>query len=334
MLKLKSTFLVATPLILLILLAFGCTSTTIQKSTQNSWRFIVTGDSRSNGEYNGVNVPILTEVASEIVKSNVDFVLFTGDLVVGYSDQETIQNQLNTWMDVMQPVYNAGIGVYPIRGNHDTGGAKTSSESISWNNVFTGPFALPQNGPENEKNLTYSFSHKNAFIIGFEQYGLETHTINQQWLEQQLAGNTNPHIFAFGHAPAFETHHKDCLDDHPDKRDDFILALEKAGGRVYFCGHDHFYDHAQANNDGNPDNDIHQFIVGTGGAPLRVRNKDLSYLGQNTSYTLTNLRFTSKHGYIIVAVDGLNITTIWMERTAPGEYKPAELWSYSVNPTQ
>ena len=120
MLNLKNACL--TTLLILTLISFtGCTTVPVTQGTDHSWRFIVTGDSRSNGEYNGVNVPILTEIANEIVKSNVDFALFTGDLVVGYSDQEKIQSQLKTWRDVMQPVYNAGIGVYPIRGNHDTG---------------------------------------------------------------------------------------------------------------------------------------------------------------------------------------------------------------------
>jgi hypothetical protein len=304
----------------------------IARAGKHSWRFIVTGDSRSNGEHNGVNVPILIEIANEILKREVDFVLISGDLVVGSRDQEELQSQLTTWMNVMRPVYNAGIGVYPIRGNHDTGGTKTSDESTAWNNIFSGRFALPNNGPENEKNLTYSFIHKNSLVIGLEQYGPDRHTINQQWLEQQLAANTKPHIFVYGHAPAFEVHHKDCLDDHPEKRNDFMSALENAGGRLYFAGHDHLYDHAAANNDYYPDNDIHQFIVGTAGAPLRNKNLDTPYLGQNTSYTLTNLHYASRFGYLIVAVKGLEITTIWMERTEAGKYKPAEVFSYTANP--
>ena len=52
----------------------------------------------------------------------------------------------------MQPVYDAGIGVYPCRGNHDAIGVKPSVDPTGalskegWNNVFTGPYALPGNG--------------------------------------------------------------------------------------------------------------------------------------------------------------------------------------------
>jgi len=325
--------LITSLLVCVVILTVALAPPTVH-AAEHSWRFIVTGDSRSDGELNGVNVPILTEIANEILKREVDFVLLSGDLVVGSRDQEEIQSQLNTWIDVMRPVYNAGIGVYPIRGNHDTGGTKTSDESIAWNNIFSGQFALPNNGPENEKNLTYSFSHKNAFILGLEQYGSERHTINQKWLERQLAANTKPHIFVYGHAPAFEVNHKDCLDDHPEERDSFIAALENAGARLYFAGHDHLYDHTCANNDFNPDNDIHQFIVGTTGAPLRNKNLDKLYPGQNTSYTLTNLHYASRFGYMIVAVKGLEVTTIWMERTDRGKYKPAEIWGYTAAPKQ
>lgn len=45
-------------------------------------------------------------------------------------------------LSVMQPLYDAGVGVYPIRGNHEDCGPKAV-----WDNVFTGPYALPNNGP-------------------------------------------------------------------------------------------------------------------------------------------------------------------------------------------
>ena len=61
------------------------------------------------------------ELASEIAARNVDLVLFAGDLVVGGVDQTQLESQFLTWRDTMQPVYEAGIGVYVVRGNHDEG---------------------------------------------------------------------------------------------------------------------------------------------------------------------------------------------------------------------
>ena len=84
------------------------------------------------------------------------------------------------------------------------------------------------------------------------------HYVNQAWLESQLEGNVKPHVFAFGHEPAFRALHYDCLDMHPDRRDAFWNSLKAAGSRAYFCGHDHFYDHARVDDgDGNPNNAVH-----------------------------------------------------------------------------
>ena len=89
-------------------------------------RFVVTGDSW--GPDNGVNTAILAEMAQATVDEGVDFTLIIGDLVFGYRDtQADFESQLTTWRDTMQPVYDAGIGVYPCRGNHDAAGIKACS---------------------------------------------------------------------------------------------------------------------------------------------------------------------------------------------------------------
>ncbi|UCF43750.1 MAG: metallophosphoesterase [Planctomycetota bacterium] len=286
------------------------------------WRFIVTGDSRDGD--NGVNTVILGELADEIVDRQVDFVLISGDLVNGYNEQAALQSQLNTWIKTMQPVYDAGIGVYPVRGNHDVG---EPAGVTAWNNTFRGAFALPDNGPTDENLLTYSFTHKNVFVIGLDQY-IRVRQVNQAWLDMQLAANTQPHIFLFGHEPAFKTQHTACLDDYPDERDAFWASIEKAGGRTYFCGHDHLYNHARVDDDGEPSNDIHQYVVGTAGAPLR--NWSGQYDGVNSDYTVENIYHASEFGYCLVVVNGLDVTITWFERVRPGKYKAKERWRYTA----
>jgi len=286
------------------------------------WRFIVTGDSR--GEDNGVNTVILGELADEILDRQVDFVLISGDLVTGYNDQAALQSQLNTWVETMQRVYDAGIGVYPVRGNHDVGEPAGVS---AWNNVFKGGFSLPDNGPAGEKNLTYSFTHKNVLVIGLDQY-VRLRRVNQAWLDVQLTANTQPHIFVFGHEPAFKTKHTACLDDYPDDRDVFWASIEKAGGRTYFCGHDHLYNHARVDDDGEPSNDIHQYVAGTAGAPLREWPGE--YDGVNNDYTVENIYHASEFGYCLVEVNGPDVTITWFERVGPGKYKAKEHWRYTA----
>ena len=278
-----------------------------------AWKFIIVGDSR--GGDNGVNTAVLKEIAAEIVLQEAEFVLFPGDLVNGSGNQAVLQSQLTTWRDTMQPVYDAGIGVYPIRGNHDAGNL------AAWRTVFSGEYALPTNGPSGEMGLTYSVSHKNVFVLALDQY-ISRHRVNQPWVDAQLAANTNPHIFAFGHEPAFKLAHADCLDDYPAERDAFWESLKNVGCRVYACGHDHFFDHAVVDDgDGNPDNDIHQYVVGTAGAPLYGFSPP--YNGNNTRYTVEQLEHAKQYGYLLVEVSGSVVTRTWFEKeTQTGTYIP------------
>ena len=309
--------LVLISLLLAALLLTGC--------AHPKWTFIVTGDTR--GDNNGVNTGILAELADETVKSKTDFILFSGDLVNGYNDQAALQSQLSTWRSIMMPVYDAGISVYVLRGNHDVGDPPAAT---AWNNIFKGRFTLPQNGPKGHENLTYSFTHKNAFVAALDQY-IETQRVPQAWLDKQLAKNKKPHVFLLGHEPAFKTQHTDCLDDYPDDRDVFWTSIEKAGARTYFCGHDHFYNHAKIDDDGHPENDIHQYIVGSGGAPLR--DWPGQYDGVNTAYTVEKIYHAKQFGYCLVEIDGIDVTITWFERTGPSRYQPKETWSYKATPT-
>lgn len=285
-------------------------------------RFIVTGDSR--GDDDGFNATVLGDIASATVDEGVNFILFPGDLVTGSSDAAVLEFQLTTWRNTMAPVYNAGIGVYPVRGNHDTG-SKTA-----WDNVFTGADALPSNGPSGEENITFSFTHNNIFVAGLDQYGSHTHQVNQTWLDAQFATSTAPHVFAFGHEPAFAVRHDDCLGTYPADRNIFWDSLAAEGARAYFAGHDHFYDHARLDDgNGNPDDDLHQYIVGTAGAPLR---DDSAYSGDNGIWTPARVFQEKEYGYVLVEVAGLDVTLTWKHwNDGPGAFEAtADVFAYTV----
>jgi hypothetical protein len=289
------------------------------------WRLIMVGDSR--GATNGVNVPILTEIAARIVTEQPDLVLFPGDLVTGSTDQATLTSQLTNWRTVMQPVYDAGIQVLAIRGNHENQGSVDA-----WNAVFTGAYAMPGNGPAGEVNVTYSLVHNNAFIAGLDVYSGHSHKVNQAWLDSQLVTNTTrPHVFVFAHEPAYKADHVDCLDDFPADRDAFWTSIANAGGRTYCCGHDHFYDHARIDDqDGNLNDDLHQVSVGTAGAPLRVFCG--VYDGLNDGMIPVQQYDASSYGYVTVDLDGLQVTLTWVQRIDADNFVPMETWSYAAEP--
>lgn len=297
-----------------------------------SVKFIVAGDSR--GPFGGTptNEEILAEIAAETVAEGADFILVPGDLVWGYSSMGTLQDQLAEWKTIMQPVYDAGIGVYPCRGNHEL--AQDDNAGTAYNESFSGPYALPTNGPAGEVGLTYSFSQENIFVVALDQYfesGTSTHKVNQEWLDTQFAANTLPHVFVFGHEPAFLIGTQTSLDENPVERNTFWESIAAEGGRTYFHTHDHLYAHARIDDgDGDPNNDVHQFDVATitssfYDAPL--------YNGNNAPYTPIDVfHEINNYGYVVVDVDGPDVTITWKHRTAPGVYEPGgDVFTYTVD---
>ncbi|MBN2138899.1 MAG: metallophosphoesterase [Sedimentisphaerales bacterium] len=308
------------------------------------WRFVVTADSRSEGhsDHNGVNVAILSELVQETIDCNAEFVLFGGDLVIGSSDQATLEEEFLTWRETAKPLYEAGIGVYIVRGNHDEGTYPSGIDA--WNNVFKYvpsdggggiDYGLPKNGPEGELNLTYAVRHKNVLALGLDQCRTANHSknyVHQAWIDEQLAGNTLPHVFAYGHFTCFKMIW-DSVGDHPTSRDAFWESLKNAGSRAYFCGHEHFYNHSRVDDDGLADNDFHQQVVGSAGAS--IHNWNGTFPGDNSGRNIANIYHTTLFGYCIVDINDLDVTITWMERhtsdpSVAGIYSEQDSWSYRV----
>ncbi|MBN2268979.1 MAG: metallophosphoesterase [Sedimentisphaerales bacterium] len=303
----------------------------------------------SRGDVNGINVVILSELVQEFVDHGIDVLIFPGDLVSGmFSPSNGVfEAQLRTWTQFMAPLYDADIAVYVGRGNHEIRAFSPDPNDTfanRWLNVFgahSDPnLKLPHNGPAGEEYMTYSVTHNNAFIVMLDQYaGIannpEQHKVNQAWLDAQLAANTKPHIFVTGHEPAFKAKDRAGLDDHPDHRDALWASIVNNAGRIYLCGHDHYYNHARIDDgDADPNNDAHQYIVGTAG-PLYTWNG--IYPGDNSRYTPVSLYYARANGYLIGEVDDLDVTLTWFQRNTTaldvnGVYEPNETWTYTAIP--
>lgn len=339
-----------------------------------SWQFVVLGDSRSGEAGSGVNEAILGILAREIAAHKPALVLFNGDLFFGHANRQRlgdagalarIEQELRVWMKVMAPVYEAHIPVYVVRGNHEVTQYHPNcagqpehrpvwpKTTEIWNQVFSGQHAMPANGPDHEKNLTYSFTYQNALIIGMDVYTPQgdfkfnpdssiltkyVHRVAQPWLDQQLAQNQVPHVFVFTHEPAFKLEHPDCLHgdmayglDLSEARDAFWKSLRKANARVYFCGHDHGYAHARIDDgDGQPENDIHQLVVGSAGA-----GKDLvpNYNGYNTDFTPVPITHDQSYGYMLGVVEGLSVHLTYYRMTdeQAGKFEVFDQFRYTLS---
>ncbi len=337
----------------LVLVLVICLPAAVNAAAAEPWRFIITCDSRG-GFATGVNDPILAEMVRETLHWNADFLVFAGDLVYGAGvPAEEFETELWNWVRIVRPLYNAGVGVYVCRGNHEVGDMwraepneppnPKDNYALRWLNVFGSDkhpeLKLPDNGPAGEKYMSYAVAHKNVLVLALDEYaGMghhAVHSVNQPWVDAQLRANTKPHVFAFGHEPAFRTFHPDCLDAYPDRRDALWRSLASAGARVYTCGHDHYYDHARIDDgDGNPNNDIHQLIVATAGAPSYSWMPP--YDGDNGPFYPWQLcHVEQRWGYVVVEIDDLNVTMTWMERqnnisAQSGTYKAKHVWTYTA----
>ncbi|HOO40369.1 MAG TPA: metallophosphoesterase [Syntrophales bacterium] len=199
-------------LLLAFLLGTACSGigTGIRSHTSSSsWTFAVIADTQGDGspQIDGkscINDTVLRAIAEDISREKPDFVLVAGDLVNGWfrNGGTGYAIQYENWRKAMAPVYHAGIRVYPIRGNHDSGPERLALPPLpshlepppdtpvalkkAFQNAFSESY-IPKNGPVDEAGLTYSFPHKNAFIVGLDQFTGGQHKVNQAWLDGQLA---------------------------------------------------------------------------------------------------------------------------------------------------
>lgn len=311
-----------------MLLGLCCFSSCL---AQDHVRFVVTGDDRWNTGHpregldeNGVNVGGMKRLIAAIVADKPDAMLLNGDLVGGGKTDEEESSQFDTFFKAMKPAYDAGIKVLTVRGNHEM---HCPGANAVWRKAMSGPYANPDNGPDGEKDLTYTYTLKNCMFIALDEFAGEDPVINQKWLDGVLSGQHAPHVFAFAHKMAFFSgNHVDGMPTVPEPRDAFIKSLIAAGSKMVFFGHDHLYDDLIAKSDDGKE--IRQIVCGTAGAPF-VKGKTL-----NTKDGIWSLQRVAhveqKLGYCVIDVDGNHVKFTYKAESAPGVFEAADSFEYSL----
>jgi len=279
---------------------------TIYSSSSTVNQFMVVGDLHHSSPSSDLSQSMLYELTLAAIKEEVDFVFFTGDLGLKVFESPSVEDSvLKDWRFALDTLLDHNIRVYACRGNVDTGGREV------WDSLFLGIYSFPMNGPEMEKNLTYAIVYDNLLFVSLDQY-TDAHKINQLWLDSLLSTTTREHIFAAGHEPAFKLLNPNCMDKFPEERNRFWESLTDAGAKVYFSGHDHFYDHViMVDGDSNPDNDLHQVIAGTGGGSIF---SDSEYNGDNGRWTPERQFHEGEFGYVLVELNGAEVEMTWKHR--------------------
>jgi hypothetical protein len=325
-------------------------------------RIVVTGDGRAQYPWiglrpgedeDGLNQKINREICEAVIKEGATIMLWTGDIVnvneKAGPGPEAKTNQLRyglkKWREIMEPLYQNHVTVLPVRGNHEVEWHeekdKTPNEidnaTAVWREVFPD---LPPDGPECEKGLSFSFATDSILCLGLDPYENRRHLVHQSWLEEVLTENKKPFIFAFSHEPAFVTGghntNEECLAAFPHRRDRMLESLADAGARVFICGHDHFYDHMKVRRDTAPLRaEIHQFTVGTAGAPFYSHMKypdNLPY-PKDEDWKLEQVGCSDlDYGYILITIDGNTAIIEFKGREADGQYETRDTFSYTVGP--
>jgi hypothetical protein len=320
------------------------------------FRIIVAGDGRADypppspypfksprtEDEDGINKVITQEIVQAVLDEKAKMLLWTGDLTnVSEGDPATFERQLVAWRNLVKPLYDRGVTVLPVRGNHeivwydpkDVSDPRKEKDIPDarkiWDKVFSGRFALPANGPKGERNVSFYDVRDSVLVVGVDQYE-NPHSVNQPWLKRVLDEHKRPFTFVYGHEPAFSAgRHPDSetLAAFPPKRNEFWESLISGGSRVYFCGHDHFYDHMSIVRDGtDPGPEMHQVTAGTAGAPFY----DQGMYGPNAGWKQSFIQHAKTCGYIVVEIERSKATITFKGRTSLEKYEVMDSFSYAA----
>lgn len=264
------------------------------------WKFASTGDDRGTSHKDQINTSALAQVAQSILRENVDFVLFNGDLVDrGVWPDDIGLKGFQLWQQTVQgaaadtnhmPAYHLALG------NHEL--SNVSNPATNYLTAFpTQVFPLgagdrthwlfratEKQRPNSE--LTYDFTHKGVLFIGLDNYGpaqghqgqwcdnLNGHATTRQVralaeLKREREGLYTSSVL-FGHVPATEV-----IGVSGATAVSLFQKFVDLKGKYYFVGHVHNYVPA-AEVKAVPG--LEQVIVGTAGAILDDKSYGYGYL--------------------------------------------------------
>ena len=169
-------------------------------SAQNSWSFVMLGDTRDdNNTSNGIS-PYLNTIAQKIATLNPQLVIVDGDLCNGDAlntnspwyppgggtNFNTAAMKTNyamffaNWKTAMKPVFDystsTGIPIYTVRGNHENEDEERAPIEVlkqAYQEAFSA--YVPTNGPnngtnDNEQGFSWSLTTNNVTFVAADQY--------------------------------------------------------------------------------------------------------------------------------------------------------------------
>ncbi|NLW30398.1 MAG: metallophosphoesterase [Fibrobacter sp.] len=299
----------------------------INVSWSEPWKFGLMGDTQWRGNVDGENpntvaVGIIKQINGEFISHGVKMVFQVGDLVDVYSAAA-----FDTRAEAAQELIDAGIGFFPLRGNHEPGSnaanymSNVFPQTCGTMNTFGATnFEFPSYELE---CLSYSFDYNNARFVLLDQFTRKDNSgtnhsnniVDQvSWVTSVLANRApNTHAFILSHKNLIGQNHMDCLfGSSPASRIETQNALIKAfdQNRVqyYLCGHDHLHHRSII---ASPDMNfkIEQLICSSNSYKFytpRVPSIDQSFNNPLRELPVSQELYTV--GYYIFTIDGPYVT--------------------------
>jgi hypothetical protein len=240
-------------------LCIGLLLIAVTVSSADPWKFGLMGDTQWKKNVDGENpntvaTGIIRQINAEFIRHGVKMVVQVGDLVDKYS-----QAAFDTRAQAAQELLDAGIGFFPLRGNHEETADAANYFSTAFPQVYGYEHTFGatnfQSPTSTLEGLSYSFDYNNARFVIIDQFTRKDGTGNPHdnvvdqipWIKSVLdKKNPDTHAFVFSHKGLIGQNHMDMLFGFPacniEAQNAFFKALYENGVRYYLCGHDHLHN--------------------------------------------------------------------------------------------
>lgn len=330
------------------------------------WKFGVMADTQWPSSASAVDpwnnpatcaVGIIESLNQRFIGHGVKFVVQVGDLVdkeywtipgvSGYADPfghtagTTNVRSLKYRELAAQTLYNAGIGFFPLRGNHE--GTSTAANELAalfpqttggGSNLF-GVSNVVNSSISGLVGLSYAFDFGNVRIVMLDQFtrrdgtGSTNNNMLDQvnWVDQTLANrSSDTHAFVMGHKNLIGQNHADCLfgsnaTTNLGYRDSFISSLQANKTGYYMGGHDHMHHRSLiANSAGSAK--VEQIIGSSNSYKFYIPKSTPNDTTARESVVAQEL---FSIGYYIFTVDGPSVTVDFYSASHGANYGDLDL---------
>lgn len=312
----------------------------VSASQAEEFKFGVMSDTQWTYANNAENpesvaVSIIKQLNPKFIEEGVEFVIQVGDITDDGHDAA-----IETHAAARQDLYDAGIGFFPLRGNHESGMNAALQLPISFPqtlgqgpNVF-GATNFSSADPDRNGNLeglSYKFQYGNATFVMLDQFtrkdGASGTILDQlDWIDSVVSSRpADSHAFVFAHKNLMGANHTDTLfgsnpASEPAAQNAFVGSMNSNAVGYVMGGHDHVHQRSLITSP-NGLFETRQIILASDSSKFYTPKKpsnDEQY--NNPTREVSIAQDLYRLGYYIFTINGPNVT---VEYYASDEYFPA-----------